>query len=250
MDKRINSAIILVMETTKMAPLAKLQPLDLSESPDLKPALESRAQLAYRSIKRLIRNGTFPPGRRLPEKDVAELLKISRTPVREALNRLISEGLLAMHPGRGYAVAELDKQQILELYSLREFLEGAAARFAAQHAADPEIQSLRTLSTQMGNLDERDVDAHVTMNMHFHAAIADASHNRYLQEALARHVDTLNLVPNTTFQLHSRSQDSFTEHSAIVDAIESHDPDRAEAAAREHIRNAARIRLPLIFGGY
>ena len=230
-----------------MPPAVKLK---LSEPMNLKPVPESRAHLAYRSIKELIRNGTFPPGRRLPEKDVAALLDISRTPVREAMNRLISEGLLALHPMRGYAVAELDKQQILELYSLREFLEGAAARFAAQHASDPEIQSLRKFSLEMGALDERDVDAHVTMNKHFHAAIAEASHNRYLQDELTRHVDTLNLVPGTTFQTHNRSKDSFAEHTAIVNAIEARNPDEAEAAARAHIRNAARIRLLLIFGGY
>jgi DNA-binding GntR family transcriptional regulator len=233
-----------------MSPVAKLETRDIPEPLDLKPAQESRAQLAYRSIQMMIRNGTFPPGRRLPEKDVAALLNVSRTPVREALNRLISDGLLAIHPGRGYAVAELDKQQILELYSLREFLEGAAGRFAAQHASDPEIQVLRGLSLQMGALDERDVKAHVTMNKHFHAAIASASHNRYLQEELQRHADTMTLVPSTTFQVGSRSQDSFAEHSAIVDAIEAHAPDRAEAAARAHIRNAARIRMALIFGGY
>jgi len=214
----------------------------------LPPAPESRASYAYRAVKELIRNGTFPPGRRLPEKDIAELLETSRTPVREAMNRLISEGLLTLHPMRGYAVVEFDKQQILELFSLREFLEGAAARFAAQHAADPEIQSLRRITEEMKALEETDIAAHVALNRRFHAGISAASHNRYLQESLARNAERTMLIPGTTFVTPNRSQVSFSEHKAIVDAIEARDLDRAEAVARAHVRSAQRIRLALIFG--
>jgi DNA-binding GntR family transcriptional regulator len=210
----------------------------------------SRAQLVYRSLKELIRNGSFQPGQRLREADIADRLGVSRTPVREAMNRLISEGLLALHPMRGFAVAELDKQQVLELYGLREFLEGAAARFAAQHASVPELHSLREMMSDSRRLDPTDAKAHAALNKRFHAAIGGASHNRYLQEALGRLADSLGLVPGTTFEMQGRVADVDVEHSAILDAIEARDAEGAEAAAREHIRKAGQVRLVLLFGRY
>jgi DNA-binding GntR family transcriptional regulator len=210
----------------------------------------SRAQLVYRSLKQLIRDGSFQPGQRLREAEIADRLGVSRTPVREAMNRLISEGLLALHPMRGFAVAELDKQQVLELYGLREFLEGAAARFAAQHASMPEIHSLYDMMSDATKLDENDAKAHAILNKRFHQAIGGASHNRYLQEALGRLADSLGLVPGTTFEMQGRVGDVASEHAAIVDAIEKRDADRAEAAAREHIRKAGQVRLVLLFGRY
>jgi DNA-binding GntR family transcriptional regulator len=218
------------------------------DAANLPPAPESRASYAYRAVKQRIQDGTFPPGRRLPEKDVAELLDTSRTPVREAMNRLIAEGLLELHPMRGYAVVELDKQQILELFALREFLEGAAARYAAQHAADPEIQSLRQMSLDQRALDGDDVAGHVAINRRFHIAIVAAAHNRYLQEMHQRHSERTMLIPGTTYQINNRSTDSFAQHTAIVDAIEQRNPDKAEEAARDHVRKAALIRLKLVFG--
>lgn len=208
---------------------------------------ESRASYAYRAVKEMIQDGTFAPGRRLPEKDIAELLETSRTPVREAMNRLISEGLLMVHPQRGYAVVELDKQQILELFVVREFLEGAAARGAAQHASDPEIQSLRRMSEELRALGN-DVPGQVILNRRFHRAIVAASHNRYLEEIHARHAERTMTIPRTTYETQDRFNDSYAQHKAIVDAIEQRNPDLAEQAARDHVRKAALIRLTLIFG--
>lgn len=208
----------------------------------------SRAQQVYRAVKDLIRDRSFPPGHRLKEAELADRLGVSRTPVREALSRLMADGLLVLHPMRGFAVAELDRQQVLELYALREFIEGAAARFAAQHASLPEIQTLRAMIEGGRKISVRDVGAHYHLNKRFHSAIGEASHNRYLQEALSRLADSLDLISKTTFQLKGRVGDVEVEHLAILDAIEARDADRAEAAARDHVRKAGEIRVVLLFG--
>ena len=154
----------------------------------------SRAQLVYNWAKQLIRDGTLQPGTRLREAEIAEKLGVSRTPVREVINRLLTEGLLALSPTRGFTVAELEKQQVLELYGLREFLEGAAARFAAQHASPPEIETLREMIAESAEIGE-DPRRQAILNKRFHAAIGGAAHNRYLEQALSRMADSLGLVP-------------------------------------------------------
>src|SRR5690606_14857237 len=93
---------------------------------------------AYRYIREGIQKRLFRPGERLREVDLAATIGLSRTPIREALARLESEGLVTHDPMRGIMVAELDYSTITELYYMREVLEGTAARLAAQHASDVE----------------------------------------------------------------------------------------------------------------
>ncbi|ESR26618.1 GntR family transcriptional regulator [Lutibaculum baratangense] len=205
-----------------------------------------RADLVYNWIKTRIREGSLRPGTRLREAELAEVVGVSRTPVREAINRLISEGQLVMGPGRGFTVAKLDRQQVIELYALREFLEAASARFAAQHASEPEIESLRELLDGSRVLFD-DPPQLAILNKRFHLAISSAGHNRYSEQALTRLADFLGLVPGTTFQMEGRPAAVYEEHKAILDAIADRDADRAEAAARYHIHHAGKARLKLLF---
>ena len=96
----------------------------------------SRADFVYHTLRNAIWEGRFAQGERIREEDIAGSLGVSRTPVREALQRLQRRGLLVVRPGRGFAVAELSNKQIFDLYATREILEGSAARHAAQHATD------------------------------------------------------------------------------------------------------------------
>ena len=100
------------------------------------------AERVYRHLLAGIREGEFHPGERIKEASVAKSLGISRTPVREAIRRLQSEGRVIIEPQRGAVVAELDRLEISELYLLRQELEGIAARFAAQHASEMEIAQM------------------------------------------------------------------------------------------------------------
>ena len=94
----------------------------------------SLGEYAYERLRTHIREGALPPGTRVREAEVAGQLGISRTPVREALRRLEADGFLTFEPHRGMVVVQLDHQSVMELYAMREALEGTAAGLAAQHA--------------------------------------------------------------------------------------------------------------------
>lgn len=203
----------------------------------------SRVEIVYDWVKEQIRKGHLPPSSRVREADVAAALNVSRTPVREAMNRLLSEGQLTIS-ARGVTVSELDRQQILELYALREFLEGASARFAAHHADPIEIENLQEMIEESRRIGD-DLQKRARLNKSFHLAISSASHNRYVEDALLRLSDSLALIAGTTYEMPGRWKDVFEQHSAIVDAIAARDPDRAETVMREHIRKSAAARMRL-----
>ena len=205
----------------------------------------SLGQSAYDSLKELIASGDLPPGSRVREIDLAERLGVSRTPIREALRRLESEGFLAHASHEGLIVATLDHQAVIELYAMREVLEGTAARFAARHASEAEVQELHELVAS--ELDGSHEPMHlVRLNQALHGALYRAGHNRYLLRSLQALSNAMVLLGGTTLSIPSRSESAHEEHRAIVSAIERRDADAAEEAAREHIRNAQRARLKLL----
>jgi len=203
------------------------------------PQTSSQAFAAYNEIKQRIFMGEFTPGMRLREIEVAALLDMGRTPVREALKRIQDEGLLRHEPGRGMVVATMDQQEVGELYAMREVLESAAAAMAAQHATDAEVANMQAI------LDEGDADP-VALNLRFHDAIYSAAHNRHLIRSLRSLTDTTYLLGRSTLSSKARAKVAMKEHSDIVDAIRSRDPDRAAAAARHHIHQALLERLKML----
>jgi DNA-binding GntR family transcriptional regulator len=202
----------------------------------------SRADYVYDTLRDAISDGRLGVGERIREEEIARNLGVSRTPVREALHRLQQRGLLVFGAGRGLTVASLSQHQVLQLYAMREILEGSAARFAAQHATTPEIALLWRLQKELCNADH-DSMALVSLNRRLHQAIYEAAHNEYLLQTLTVLHDSFALLHGTTFRVPSRRAESDEEHRQIVDAIERRDPDRAESVAREHIRQAQRTRF-------
>ncbi len=202
----------------------------------------SRAEFVYLSLRNAIWEGHFARGARIREEDIAKSLGVSRTPVREALQRLQQRGLLVVRPGRGFAVAVLSHKQIFDLYAMREILEGSAARFAAQHATHGEIAILYQIQKRLAN-EGHDPLVLVTLNRLFHQHIYEAAHNQYLLETLEVLNDSMALLQNLTSQMPSRHGQSDLEHLRIVRAIEKRDQDRAEEAARHHIQQAHSCRV-------
>jgi DNA-binding GntR family transcriptional regulator len=205
----------------------------------------SRAQRVYDSLLAAIKDGRFKHGDRMREEEVARALGVSRTPVREALARLQIRGLLEMSPG-GLVVAKLSRLQVMELYAVREILEGSAARFAAQHASPSDIASLRHMAEAFSEL-RNDPQRLARLNRLFHEAIYEAAHNRYLMRTLDELHDALMLLPSTTFAVPGRQAQAVEEHAEILAAIEARDPDSAERAARHHIRQAQEARIGMLF---
>ena len=202
----------------------------------------SRAEFVYESLRDAISDGRIAGGERVREEEVARNLGVSRTPVREALQRLQQRGLLVVGVGRGLVVARLSQQQVVELYAMREILEGSAARFAARHATPAEIEILYQLQEQLKGA-EGDATLHVSLNRQFHQAIYEAAHNRYLMQTLDSLNDSFALLRSSTFRLPHRQRNSDEERHRIIAAIEKRDPDLAEREAREHILQAQRTRF-------
>jgi DNA-binding GntR family transcriptional regulator len=215
--------------------------LDEQDEQDL-----SRAELAYKRLRHGIRVGEFRPGQRLREAELATQLNVSRTPIREAIRRLASDGLIEVAPSRGVMIIRLDKQRVRELYALRETLEGAAARMAAQHASPAEIATMREL-LEAGKA-AQELGQIARLNQLFHQAIQDAAHNRYLAQALVQLSDSLALLPGTTYEVPGRSEAAYEEHMAIVNAIEGRQPEKAEEFACHHIAMAGQTRIRMMFG--
>ncbi|OVZ64979.1 GntR family transcriptional regulator [Pigmentiphaga sp. NML080357] len=202
----------------------------------------SRGEQAYQYVRTAIRSGELAPGTRLREIELAELLGLSRTPVREALSRLESEGLVVNESGRGLVVTELDQSMINELYVMREVLEGTAARLAARHASDVEISALREIADRDAQLLEQP-DQLAVNNHFFHETLYRCAHNRYLLKTLNSLQESMSLLGPTTLAMPGRAQSSSREHQEMVAALEQRDPDLAERITREHIRAAYKVRL-------
>lgn len=198
---------------------------------------------AYQLILEAIDAGTYQPGDRLVESELAERFGVSRTPVREALQRLETQSMLA-RDGRSLIVASLDHNQLAELYVVRSELEGLAARLAAKHASPEEVLVLRDMIAE----DRALVDNPKAMskaNRRFHKQIHLASHNRYLVQQLDLVHRSMALLATTSLAAQGRSQAALAEHEAIVKAIAEGDGDAAQAALRAHISKAFETRLKL-----
>lgn len=205
-----------------------------------------RGEFVYAELRAAIGNGRLLPGERLRETEIADQLGVSRTPVREALKRLESEGLVAFNQPRGLIVNELSQAQILQLYAMREVLEGAAARFAGEQASALELDALKHL---LANQRAAKTPAEAAIaNRQLHDAIARSAHNEYLLRAMNVLTDALALLGETTYTVPGRMASGLRENAAIVEAIVDRDPAAAEQAARRHILAAGAVRLGMRFG--
>jgi DNA-binding GntR family transcriptional regulator len=196
---------------------------------------------AYSMILEAIDLGVYRPGDRLVESELAERFGVSRTPIREALQRLETQSLLA-RDGRSLIVASLDHNQMAELYVVRRELEGLAARLAAQHATEEEVRILREMVEDDNALTDNPA-ALARANRRFHKQIHLASHNRYLVQQLDLVHRTMALMATTSLAAQGRGQIAQAEHDAIVKAIEARDEAAASRALREHISIAFMTRL-------
>ena len=209
-----------------------------------KAAGVSLAESVYAELKKALQSGRFEPGERLREESLAAWLKVSRTPVREALRRLTSENLLAATE-HGVAVPQLTQNQIIELYAIRGVLEGAAAALAARHASAAEVDFMKQLLDEEAAA-KSDAARLRVINTDLHACIYRAANNRYLVRSLQSLHDELEQLRGTTFSFPGRPAGAMKEHAVIVRAIEHHDADAAERAARAHVSTALRVRLQIM----
>ena len=198
---------------------------------------------AYTLILEAIDTGIYRPGDRLVESELADRLGVSRTPVREALQRLETQSLLA-RDGRSLIVASLDHNQMAELYVVRAELEGLAAKLAAKHATPEEKRVLQDMVDEDRKI-VNDPNALARANRRFHKQIHLASHNRYLVQQLDLLHRSMALMATTSLAAEGRGEVAMQEHQQIVDAIIAGHENAAFDALRTHISVAFMTRLKL-----
>lgn len=202
-----------------------------------------RTPLVERLTRQLsdeIAGGLLAPGVRLDEKSVAERFATSRTPVREALGRLVAVGLAERRPHRGVVVAAVGPARLGHMFEVMTELEGACARFAALRMTPAERRGLeRRHAASAAAAAADDATAYAAHNRDFHQAIYAGTHNPFLVETVQDVRRRLAPFRNAQFQLHGRPSASFAEHALVVDAVVAGDDGAAHAAMTRHI---ARVR--------
>lgn len=189
------------------------------------------------TLREAIVGGTYLPGQRLVEEDLALELEVSRGPIREALHLLAVEGFVEIEPRRGAKVAIFTRKQADDLFVMRLTLEGLVARLAAERRTDEQLDHLRDVCEEgLDAATQQRTDELPALNTAFHEALADAADNTLLAEQLS----TMSTMIQWAYakRIRERLTNSWVEHRTIVDAIASGDAAAAEAAAQNHVRNA------------
>jgi DNA-binding GntR family transcriptional regulator len=185
-------------------------------------------------------NGRFQPNERLVEADLTEALGAGRSAVRTALARLEQEGLVEHERNRGARVRLVDEPEAVEILEARAVLEGLAARRAALNASPREIAALRQILYRMRTLlDRDDLLAASNENAALHRRLLEIAGHRTATRLISSLKSQLVRFQYRTILLPGRSERSFAEHRAIVDAVAAGDPDAAEAAMRTHLSHVA-----------
>ena len=202
----------------------------------------SRAETAYRAICDAILSNRLRIGEPLREESIAQHLGMSRTPVREALSRLHSEGLVEPAKPRGYVVSAVTATQVFYVYAVREELEGFCLRLAARRIIDAQLFELSMIVERM----ERAVDdpeLFSYLNRAFHEVIYDATGNPVLKKIMDDLVRVATRFPVSAYEVPGRSAEAAAEHRRMLEALTRHDPEAAEVAVREHLRIGQEARL-------
>jgi DNA-binding GntR family transcriptional regulator len=209
--------------------------------------LHRAADIVREALRDAILEGDVAPGARLREEELARQFRVSRTPVREALQQLSSEGLVQTSPHQGATVASLTVEDILAIYVVREALEGVSARLAARRATPEQCDRLLAIVEEMeSKIADNDPAKMAELNLQFHAELRHAARNRHLDRFLSQIEHAVRRFGRTTFAYSGRMGTSIAEHRAIVDAVIAHDQVRAEALAIEHMREARQLRLRML----
>lgn len=199
------------------------------------PGRVRAADRIYGHLREAVLARELDPGSRLSIPRLAVQFGVSRSPVREAVQRLVQDGLATEEPHRGGAVATITADELLPLYEVREMLEGLAARLAAQRATRDELARLHTEQRSHEHAVENgDIRAHVEHDLAFHKLLRQAAGNAELRLALER-VQGRVTIAMLSADYATWPAKAVAEHRSILDAVIAADPDAAESAARAHI---------------
>lgn len=198
----------------------------------------------YDRLLQEVLRGQLMPGEALTETALAERLRVSRTPIREALTRLEQDGLVK-RTSRGMVVRERSPQEILDIYDVRILLEADAARTAAERRTSLDVIGLKRIASELEQMDTVDPTAMAEANRKLHHAVWSAAHSEPILDLLRRVDMHLARYPTTTLSDPGRWETSLAEHRVLISAIEVRDGDKAAQASTQHFTAARDIRLRL-----
>lgn len=203
--------------------------LDIDRPPSLRDHI-------YTTLRRAILSGSMSPGTTLVQEQLADQMGVSRTPIRDALDRLVSEGLLTRVTGGRIYVTELSLQELQEKYAVRQVLEGLALRLAVERMTEQHLAKLQQLLDQMQvAVEANNVDAATGLGHEFHVTIIAASGNTFLAQTLEALNDSIRRYRRVAANLPGRAADTLREHEAIFSAIVQGDVEGANRHMQEHI---------------
>lgn len=185
----------------------------------------------YDIIRRQIVSHKLKPGARLKEELLTNELGISRTPLREAINRLVKDGYLEAEPRKGASVKKFQARDIAEIYDIRAALEGLALRLSLPNIDPEELLSLKNV------FDGKDIQALPRADARLHGLIIGKSGNKRLMDMLGNLGRLISIFRLAGYESPARSEMAVAEHLQIIEALLKKDPDLAEKKLRDHIEN-------------
>ena len=199
----------------------------------------------YDIIKNMIILRDIEPGKKINEEQIAKEIRVSRTPIREALCRLENEGIVKIIPRRGAFVADLTETNVCEILLIREVLEGLVARLASENMDEKTLDKLRKALEKVSTIPEKDRELinYTRSEVEFHSLLLGASNNRMLKNMMEIVNAHLQIIRLRTVVLPERAQKTVKEHHQILKAIEKRDADAAEELMRKHVRSVREVAL-------
>jgi DNA-binding GntR family transcriptional regulator len=210
----------------------------MNNQPPKSPALviQTMQEAVVAHIRNLILSGQLVPGQRLLQEELAEELGVSRTPIREALQRLAHEGLVSISSFKGASVARFSGSDLLELYSVRIALESYAAYLAAQNITDAELGQLENLMKEMGEaFQDKDFEHLLEAHHKLHASIYAAAGRQGLYDHILKYLDLANLYQRMALSLGRGASDPIKEHIDILETLRRRDAEAAGRILRTHL---------------
>ncbi len=195
-----------------------------------------RADIIADELEGLIFDGTFGDGQRLDEVQLSERFDVSRTPVREALQRLSQSGLVDQLPRRGVFVRQPGPIELIEMFEVMAELEATSARLAASRMSDEALSELRAINARCdAAVEAQDTDGNYRENEQFHAFLYQQSGNRFLEQECLRLQRRLQPFRRAQLRARGRLRQSKVEHAQIVAALHDGDGDTAANLIRAHV---------------
>ncbi len=192
--------------------------------------------IVYEQLRKAILEGTIKPGERIVENEYADMLNISRTPVREALRKLEIEGFVEYIPRKGVIVKGFSLKDIIEIFEIRKALECLAVKHVVENISDEEIEALKEIIKKMEEAGKEDnYERIVDICQHFHQSILDASSMPRLQSMISTLQEYLERFKRVTLAKDTRRTSAIKEHKEIMQAIIEKDVSKAEELTIKHI---------------